>query len=87
MGFFDRLKKGLTRTRETFTAKIEKAILGYADIDDDLLDELEEILIMADVGVTTTDMLMQAVRGGVKKQAIKTQEDLKPILETRITAI
>ena len=58
MGFFDRLKKGLTRTRESLTAKIEKAIIGYADIDDDLLDELEEIMIMADVGVTTTEKLI-----------------------------
>ena len=41
MGFFDKLKKGLTKTRETLTGKIEKLVLGYADIDDDLLDELE----------------------------------------------
>ena len=48
MGFFDKLKKGLTKTRESLTGKIEKLVLGYADIDDDLLDELEETLIMAD---------------------------------------
>ena len=41
MGFFDKLKKGLTKTRESFTEKIEKIVIGYADIDDDLLDELE----------------------------------------------
>lgn len=87
MGFFDRLKKGLTRTRETFTAKIEKAILGYADIDEDLLDELEEILIMADVGVTTTEKLMADVRQGVKRKEIKTPDDLKPFLEGKITEI
>ena len=87
MGFFDRLKKGLTRTRESLTAKIEKAIIGYADIDDDLLDELEEIMIMADVGVTTTDKLMADVRQGIKKKEIKTPEDLKPFLEARITEI
>ena len=45
MGFFDKLKKGLSKTRENITNKIEKLIIGYADIDDDLLDELEEILI------------------------------------------
>ena len=39
MGFFDKLKKGLTKTRESFTGKIEKLVLGYADIDDDLLDD------------------------------------------------
>ncbi|MBO6235197.1 MAG: signal recognition particle receptor subunit alpha, partial [Schwartzia sp.] len=87
MGFFDRLKKGLARTRESLTAKIEKAIIGYADIDDDLLDELEEIMIMADVGVTTTDKLMSDVRQGIKKKAINKPEDLKPFLEARITEI
>ena len=64
MGFFDKLKKGLTKTCANITGKIEKLIVGYADIDDDLLDELEEILIMADVGVNTTDRLMTAVRKG-----------------------
>ena len=80
MGFFDKLKKGLTKTRETITEKIEKLVIGYADIDDDLLDELEEILIMADVGVNTTDNLMEAVRKGIKKKEINSPEDLKPFL-------
>ena len=85
MGFFDKLKKGLTKTRETITEKIEKLVIGYADIDDDLLDELEEILIMADVGVNTTDNLMEAVRKGIKKKEINSPEDLKPFLERSTT--
>ena len=85
MGFFDKLKKGLSKTRENITNKIEKLIIGYADIDDDLLDELEEILIMADVGVNTTDKLMEAVRKGIKKKEINTPEDLKPFLQARIS--
>lgn len=87
MGFFDRLKKGLSKTRETITEKIEKLVIGYADIDDDLLDELEEILIMADVGVNTTDQLMQDVRKGIKKKEINTPEDLKPFLAKRISEL
>ena len=87
MGFFDKLKKGLSKTRENITNKIEKLIIGYADIDDDLLDELEEILIMADVGVNTTDKLMEAVRKGIKKKEINTPEDLKPFLQARISKI
>lgn len=87
MGFFDRLKKGLTRTRETLTAKIGTAVLGYADISDDLLDEIEEILIMADVGISTTEKLMQEVRKGIKKKEIHTPADLKPFLEKKITEI
>ena len=58
MGFFDRLKKGITKTREAITGKIEKLILGYADINEELLEELEETLIMADVGFDTTEKLM-----------------------------
>ena len=87
MGFFDKLKKGLTKTRESFTGKIEKLVLGYADIDDDLLDELEETLIMADVGVKTVDRLMTAVRKGIKKKEINGPEDLKPFLEKEITTL
>ena len=87
MGFFDRLKKGLNKTRENLTNKIEKIIIGYADIDEDLLDELEETLIMADVGVKTTDKLMTAVRKGIKKKVINTPEDLKPFLQHEIVKI
>lgn len=87
MGFFDQLKQGLSKTRESLTAKIETTILGYADIDDELLDELEEILIMADVGVATTETLMKAVRQGIKKKEIREPEDLKPFLEKEITAL
>ena len=87
MGFFDRLKKGLAKTRETFTNKIEKLIIVYADIDDDLLDELEETLIMSDVGVKTTERLMADVRNGIKKKDINTPEDLKPFLAEKISEI
>ncbi|MCR5177260.1 MAG: signal recognition particle-docking protein FtsY [Anaerovibrio sp.] len=85
MGFFDKLKKGLTKTRASITEKIEKLVIGYADIDDDLLDELEEILIMADVGVNTTERLMESVRKGIKKKEINSPEDLKPFLQKQIS--
>ncbi len=87
MGFFDRLKKGLTKTRENLTNKIEKLVIGYADIDDELLDELEETLIMADVGIETTGRLMTAVRKGIKKKEINSPDDLRPFLQKEITAI
>ncbi len=85
MGFFDKLKKGLTKTRESFTEKIEKIVIGYADIDDELLDELEETLIMSDVGFNTTEKLMVAVRKGIKKKEINGPEDLKPFLARQIS--
>ena len=85
MGFFSKLKEGLTKTRKTLTEKIEKVIIGYADIDDDLLDDLEDALIQADVGVKTSLKLMDDVRAGIKKKEINTTEDLKPFLIKRIT--
>ncbi|MBR1695742.1 MAG: signal recognition particle-docking protein FtsY, partial [Selenomonas sp.] len=87
MGFFDKLKMWLNKTRENLTNKIEKLVIGYADIDDEFLDELEETLIMADVGVQTTEKLMTAVRKGIKKKEINSPEDLKPFLEKEIAEI
>lgn len=87
MGFFDKLKRGLNKTRENLTNKIEKLIIGYADIDDEFLDELEETLIMADVGVKTTERLMEAVRKGIKKKEINSPEELKPFLAKEIAEI
>ena len=77
MGFFDKLKKGLNKTRENLTNRIEKLVIGYADIDDDFLDELEETLLMADVGVPTTERLMKVVRQGIKQKKINAPEDLR----------
>ncbi len=87
MGFFDKLKKGLNKTRENLTNRIEKLVIGYADIDDDFLDELEETLLMADVGVPTTERLMKVVRQGIKQKKINTPEDLKPFLAQEISDI
>jgi len=87
VGFFDRLKKGLTKTRENFTHNIERLIIGYADIDDELIDDLEETLLMSDVGVKTTETLITAVRKGIKKKEICTPEDLIPFLEQEIVRI
>lgn len=87
MGFFDRLKKGLSTTKKNLTEKIERAIIGYAHIDEDLLEELEDILICADVGVNTSTALINDVRRGIKKKEINSPEDLKPFLINRITEI
>lgn len=87
MGFFDKLKKGLANTRQSFTEKIEQIVIGYAKIDDEFLDDLEEALIMADVGVKTSTRLMEEIRKGIRNKEIKEPGDLKPFLQERITAI
>lgn len=87
MGFFNKLKSSLTKTRKSFTEKIEQLVIGYADINEECLDELEEILISADVGVHTTMKLMDDVRAGIKKKEINSPQDLQPFLIKRIGEI
>lgn len=87
MGFFSKLKNSLSKTRKSFTDKIEQLVIGYANINDECLDELEEILISADVGVHTTMQLMDDVRAGIKKKEINSPQDLQPFLIKHIGTI
>lgn len=87
MSFFNKLKNGLNKTRKSFTEKIEQLVIGYADINDECLDELEEILISADVGVQTTLKLMEDIRLGIRKKEINSPQDLQPFLIKRISEI
>lgn len=87
MGFFDKLKRGLEKTRKSFTEKIGQVIMGYAKIDDDLLDDLEAIMISSDMGVKTTEMLMEEIRSGIKKKEINGPEDLRPFLQRKIAEL
>lgn len=84
MGFFDKLKSGLEKTRKSFTDKIEQLVIGYADIDDEFLDELEAVLISADVGMSTTKHLLADIRQGIKSKVINSPADLRPFLKNRI---
>ena len=87
MGFFDRLKAGLTKTREKLADKIDEILHGSKKIDDELLDELEETLIMSDVGTKTTEKLMDGLRKGVRKAEINSTYDVKKFLSNQIREI
>lgn len=87
MGFFDKLKAGLEKTRQSFTDKIEQLVVGYATIDDEFIDDLEAVLLSADVGVQTTTKLIKEVKTGIKSKEIGSPEDLKPFLQKHISAI
>jgi len=87
MGFFDKLKSGLEKTRKNFTEKIEQLVIGYATIDDEFLDDLEGVLLSADVGVQTTAKLMTDIKKGIKSKEINNPEDLKPFLQRKISAM
>ncbi len=77
MGFFDKLKKGLEKTKTNFSEKINDVFATFVKVDEELFDELEETLIMADVGVETTDEILTALRDAVKRNNIKDPQDVK----------
>ena len=54
MGFFDKIRKGLTKTKESLIKNIESVVIGYATIDEDFLEDLEMVLLSGDIGVRTT---------------------------------
>ncbi|MBQ7476255.1 MAG: signal recognition particle-docking protein FtsY [Selenomonadaceae bacterium] len=87
MGFFDRLKAGLAKTREKLADKIDELLHSSAKIDDELLDELEETLIISDVGTKTTEKLMEDLRKGVRRAEIKSSDDVKKFLSNQIREI
>jgi len=84
-GFISRLRRGLTKTRDFLNTDIEDLFSGKRQIDDELLEELEELLITADIGVPTTMDLMDKISRKAPK--IGTPEDLKAILREEIMAI
>ncbi|GAB6157686.1 signal recognition particle-docking protein FtsY [Desulfotomaculum varum] len=79
MGFFSRLKESLTKTRQTFIEKIDQVVTGRKGIDEELYEELEEVLIQADVGVNTAMKLVERVRKGVKARNVQEASRLKDI--------
>ncbi len=86
MGFFDRLKKGLTKTRNGFIGKVESIFTGRK-IDDETIEELEETLIASDIGVKATTEIIESLRERAKKGEIKSSENVREFLKEEMTAI
>jgi fused signal recognition particle receptor len=87
MGFFNKLKAGLTKTREGFIDKVNNLVTGRTRIDDEFYEELEEILIQSDVGVETTLNLVEKVKAAAKEKKAASGEEVKAILKEEIEAI
>ncbi|MBW1911339.1 MAG: signal recognition particle-docking protein FtsY [Deltaproteobacteria bacterium] len=83
-GLFQRLQQGLLKTRSTFTGRLDRLFLGKKEITDDLLEELEEILFTSDIGVTTTQELIDSVQEKVVRKELKDPEKLKDALRDHI---
>lgn len=87
MGFFNRLKESLTKTRQGFVEQIDKLVHRHQEINEELFEELEELLIQADVGVNTALELVEGVRHAVKKRKISDAEQVKELLKEQISAM
>lgn len=79
-GFFSRLKEGLTKTRNNIVHSIDAVFSGFSSIDEEFYEELEEILIMGDIGVKSTGEILDRLREQVRENHIKDPEDCKSFL-------
>ena len=84
--WFQRLTRGLTKTRTGFVGKLKKLVLGKTEIDEELLDELEETLFEADVGVKTTQELLEVLHKKVEEEEIKEPQKIYEILKEQLKA-
>ena len=79
-GFFARLKEGLTKTRDNIVNNIDSVFSGFTNIDDDFYEELEEILIMGDIGINATTKIIERLKEQVKEKHVKEPEECKQLL-------
>ncbi|MCI8362643.1 MAG: signal recognition particle-docking protein FtsY [Clostridia bacterium] len=87
MGFFDKLKQGLSKTKTSFDEKINDVFSNFRKVDEELLEELEEVLIMSDVGSGTTLEIIDRLRDKIKKESINETEEVKKALKQVIKEI
>lgn len=81
MGFFDKLREGLGKTKQTLNEKINDVFANFRKVDEDLLDELEEALIMSDIGIETSTKIINELRIRIKKENIQDEEAVRKVLK------
>lgn len=87
MGFFEKLKQGLSKTHDNIFAKVDKLVYGKSKIDDDIIERVEEILLSSDVGVQTTEILIDNIKKRVKEEKYERPEELRVILKDELEKI
>ncbi len=87
MGFFNKLNKGLKKTRDNMSGAINSALYGKNEIDDEFYDDLEEILIMADVGVNTAEEIVSRLRDAVFKKNLHRAKDVQEEIKNIVSDI
>ena len=81
MGFFDKIKQGLSKTREALSRTLDSVFSGHTELDDDFYDELEETLVLADLGMDTTMKVVDQLRHRIRAQGLRTVEEAKKCLQ------
>ncbi len=84
MGLFDRLKSGLKKTRDNLREKLESVVNSFTKIDEDLFEEIEEILILSDIGVDSSMELTEALRIRIKAEGITDPKAIFGMLKEEI---
>ena len=87
MGFFDKLKNGLNKTKTSFDEKIHNVFKNLRKVDEEFLDELEEVLIMSDIGMDTSIKIISNLREKIKKEKIQDEEEVKQALREEMQKI
>ena len=87
MGFFEKLKQGMSKTKTSLDEKISNVFKSFKKVDEDFLDELEEILIMSDIGMDTSIKIMNNLRQRIKKEKIQDEEEVKQALREEMIQI
>ena len=87
MGFFDKLKEGLKKTRENIFTKVDRLVNAKNNIDDEFLENLEEILLSSDVGVVTTENIIENLKERVKEEKYKDSTELNTLLKDEIKKV
>ena len=85
MGFFNKIKEGLKKTRDAVIGQIDSMLKSFTNIDDELFEELEELLVMGDVGVPTAEKICEELKKRVKKEGIKNPNEIHRLLEETVS--
>lgn len=87
MGFFEKLKTGLNKTKQSINEKINDVFSNFRKVDEEFLEELEEILIMSDIGIETSTKIIDKLRERMKKEKIEDEEEVKKVLKEEMQDI
>ena len=87
MSFFEKLKQGLSKTKNSFDEKMNQVFSGFRKVDEELLEELEEALIMSDVGMETSIKIIEQLRTRIKKENIKEEAQVREVLKQEMENI